>query len=63
MRTIATLCALLGALSIGACSSGVDGVNSGPPDTGPGCYDHKGRIERTIPTRAECDTQGWIWKP
>ena len=62
MRTIATLCALLGALAAGACSSGYDGLNSGPPDTGPGCYDHKGRIERTITTRAECDRQDWTWK-
>ena len=62
MRSIAALFALLCALAAGACSSGYDGINSGSADTGPGCYDHKGRIERTITTRAECDTQGWTWK-
>jgi hypothetical protein len=63
MRTITALLALLVGLAVCACSSGYDGLNSGPPDTGPGCYDHKGRIERTIATRAECEHQDWIWKP
>ena len=34
-----------------------------PVDFGPGCYDHRGRIERTITTAAECATMGWVWRP
>lgn len=74
MKPIATILVLLTTLLAGACSGGgsgsgsvggggiLDGINSAPPDTGPGCYDHKNRKERTILTEAECKTQGWVWR-
>jgi len=58
--------ALMSALVASACTSGggfLESINSAPPDTGPGCYDHKNRIERTITTAAECATMSWVWKP
>lgn len=57
---------LLLALVSSACSalqSGGANFNAPPVDEGPGCYDHKGRIERTILLKVECDRQGWVWKP
>jgi hypothetical protein len=33
-----------------------------PADTGRGCYDHRGRIERTITTAAECAVIDWVWR-
>ena len=56
---------LLPALMAGGCSgvkSGGETFNQAPVFEGPGCYDHKGRIERTIIIKAECDRQGWVWK-
>ncbi len=56
---------LLWTLMTGACSSlksGGETFNAPPVHEGPGCYDHKGRIERTITLKAECDRQGWVWK-
>lgn len=63
--------AVVSALAATACTSGgsrggggfLDSINSAPPDTGPGCYDHKNRLERTIVTAAECAAQDWVWKP
>jgi hypothetical protein len=66
MRTVAAMLALLCTMVVGACAEGrapLDAINSAPPDTGPGCYDHKGRIEHTITMRVECEYQGWTWKP
>lgn len=70
MKSAALLFASLSLLALAACSSGgprgsspLDSINSAPPDTDPGCYDHKKRLERTITTEAECTNQGWIWKP
>jgi len=65
---------LLVLLSLGACTSGgagsaaggsgpLDWINSAPPDTAPGCYDHKNRLERTVTTAAECAALTWVWKP
>ena len=33
-----------------------------PPDYGPGCYDHRGNIDRTITTAAECAVLAWVWR-
>ena len=75
MRTVARLLALLmSALLAGGCSSfqrDAPGDPSAfqspytkqqPPDFGPGCYDHRGRIERTITTAAECANLTWVWR-
>jgi hypothetical protein len=59
------LALLLPALMACGCSglkSGGESFNQPPVYEGPGCYDHKGRIERTIIIKAECDRQGWVWK-
>ncbi len=56
---------LLGALLAAGCSgvgSGWDNFNKPSAFEGPGCYDHKNRIERTITTPVECGVQGWVWK-
>ncbi len=68
MKHVALLVALLSVLGTGACSSKggspLDAINAPPPpDTGPGCYDHKNRIERTVKTRSECEALTWVWKP
>lgn len=57
--------ALLAALLAGGCSSlkgGAENFNKPPVFEGTGCYDHKGRIDRTITLKVECDVQGWTWK-
>ena len=46
----------------GGCTSGSENFNKAPTYEGPGCYDFKGRIERTITTSFECDRQGWVWR-
>lgn len=56
---------LLGALLAAGCSgvsSGGENFNKPAVYEGPGCYDHKNRIERTITTPVECSVQGWVWK-
>ncbi len=75
MRSVVTLPALLiSALLAGACTN----MQRDPPvdpnapnspytrpqqaDFGPGCYDHRGRIERTITTEAECARVTWVWR-
>lgn len=67
MKHGASVLALLSALVAGACSSGGGGglANFNTPAVyeGPGCYDHKNRIERSITTKAECDAVTWVWKP
>jgi|APFre7841882630_1041343.scaffolds.fasta_scaffold412831_1 hypothetical protein len=68
MKHVALLAALVSVLVTGACSSKggspLDSINApAPPDTGPGCYDHKNRIERTVMTKAECEILTWTWKP
>ena len=68
MKNVLPLLALLSTLLAGACSSSGGGIvldNFNPPPAyeGRGCYDHKGRLERTIPTQAECNVQDWTWKP
>ena len=66
MKRMANVAAcLLPALAAGACSSlqsGGENFNKPPVFEGTGCYDHKGRIERTIGMKAECDKQGVVWK-
>lgn len=70
MKRAISLCWVVGVLAVSACSSGgsgpgggmLDGINNAPPDTGPGCYDHKNRKERTIVTEAECKKQDWVWR-
>ena len=66
MKHIALLVALLAALVASACSSGgggLAGFNKPAEYEGPGCYDHKNRIERTVRTKAECEILTWTWKP
>ena len=68
VKHVLTLLALLSTLLAGACSSGgggvsLDSLNPPPVYEGRGCYDHKGRLERMIPTQAECNVQDWTWKP
>lgn len=56
---------LIGA-ALGAGCSGVSGSGEkfNPPAVyeGPGCYDLKGRIERTISLKVECERQAMIWR-
>lgn len=64
-RFVIVLASLASAWLAGACSaikSGGETFNEPPSYKGPGCYDHKGRIEPTIRLKAECDVQGWVWK-
>ena len=69
MKHIALLVALLSVLVASACSSGSGGRGSTNfntprrPYEGPGCYDHKNRIERTVRTQSECEALTWVWKP
>ncbi len=67
MKHIALLVALLSALVASACSSGSGGglanFNTPAAYEGPGCYDHKNRIERTVRTQSECEALTWVWKP
>jgi len=66
---LAVLLALLSALAASGCSSSgggsvLDSINAPQPaDTGPGCYDNKNRLVRTITTAAECEFDTWVWKP
>jgi hypothetical protein len=64
-RSAALAACLLPALLTGACSSfssGGENFNKPAVYEGPGCYDHKGRMERTITQPVECQRQGWVWK-
>jgi hypothetical protein len=64
-RGVAVL-ALLCALVAGACTGGgsaLDNFNKPAEYQGPGCYDHKNRLERTVKSRTECDVLTWTWKP
>jgi hypothetical protein len=66
MKHLAFVLALLPVLVTGACASGgaaFDNFNAPAAYEGPGCYDHKNRIERTVKTRTECETLTWTWKP
>ena len=54
--TLATL-ALSSMLLTAGC-----GTPKPPGYVGPGCYDHKNRIEATIRSKAECDRQDWTWR-
>ncbi len=63
--TAGWIAASLAALITAGCSgvsSGGENFNKPAVYEGPGCYDHKNRIERTIGTKFECDKQGWVWK-
>ena len=75
MRSVATLLAvLMSALLAVACSNFQREAPADPSvpfspyakpqqaDFGPGCYDHRGRIERTITTAGECAVIGWVWR-
>ena len=67
MKHITFLLALLSALAASACAGGggswFETVNAPPPpDTGPGCYDNKGRLVSTILTPRECEFAAWTWK-
>ena len=55
-------CAL--ALAAGCTSLQGGGENFNKPAVyeGPGCYDFKNRIDRTITLKPECDKQGWVWR-
>ena len=65
-RSTRTLAGLLGVLWLAAGCSGIGGsgekFNQPAVYEGPGCYDLKGRIDRTITLKAECDKQAWIWR-
>jgi hypothetical protein len=66
VKHTSTLLALLSALVASACASGgsaFDNFNTPAAYEGPGCYDHKNRIERTVRSKAECDLLTWNWKP
>ncbi len=66
MKHLVAVVALLTVLVLGACSSGssaFDNFNTPAAYEGPGCYDHKNRIERTVRTKAECEILTWTWKP
>lgn len=61
-RKIAALVpALLTAACSGLSSSG-ENFNKPPVYEGPGCYDNKGRLERTITQPVECQRQSFVWK-
>ena len=75
MRSVALRVALLlTALLAGACTNFQSEAPADPSvpvspyakpqqaDFGPGCYDHRGRIERTITTAGECAVIGWVWR-
>ena len=76
MRTVALLVALpMSALLACACAgsgqrappadpSAPDSPYAKPQavDSGPGCYDHRGRLERTITTAMECAAVTWVWR-
>lgn len=59
-----TLVLLLAAVA-GCSSQGgpLAAINSAPPDSDPGCYDHRDRLVRTVTTAAECATLTWVWRP
>ena len=66
VKRISNLLALLSALVASACASGgtaLDNFNTPAVYEGPGCYDHKNRIERTVRSKVECDILTWVWKP
>jgi hypothetical protein len=66
MKHVALLVALVSVLVTGACAGGgaaFDNFNPPAAYEGPGCYDHKNRIERTVKTRGECEALTWVWKP
>ncbi len=66
MKHIVAVLTLLSAVLASACASGgsaFDTFNAPPAYEGPGCYDHKNRIERTVRSKAECDVLTWTWKP
>jgi hypothetical protein len=67
MKHSTLLLALLSALVLGACASGdgswFDSLNAPkPPETGPGCYDHKDLRVPQIMTQGECENMTWTWK-
>jgi hypothetical protein len=69
MKLLAALLCLPTALATVACTStggtgsAIERFNAPPTYEGPGCYDHKNRLERTIRTQAECAAAAWVWKP
>lgn len=69
MTRLTALLALFATLVVAAGSGcgtfkgGFDNINPPPVHEGRGCYDPKGRIDRTITTQAECNTLAWVWRP
>lgn len=64
-KIVPLVACLLPALLAAACSgvsSGGETFNKPPVYEGPGCYDHKGRLERTITQPVECQRQSFVWK-
>ena len=59
MKRIAALHLVL--LSSLVCT-GCAGSLPPPGYSGPGCYDHKGRIEPTIRSPGECAAATWVWR-
>ena len=61
--TAAGLCCAW-ALAAGCTSlqGGAENFNKPAVYEGPGCYDFKNRIDRTITLKPECDKQGWVWR-
>jgi hypothetical protein len=56
------LCALALAAGCTSLQGGAENFNKPAVYEGPGCYDFKGRIDRTIGLKPECDKQGWVWR-
>jgi hypothetical protein len=64
VKHLPAVAALLAVIALGACSSSASLATFNAPPTyeGPGCYDHRNRLERTVKTRAECEVLTWTWK-